>query len=126
MLLPCFLWAQGPGGGAAGGSGVAERPPGPRNGPPVSPKMYEDIEIMRRLLERDLRGIYGISSFAHGAAWADYDGDGFVDLFVSNNGGLGGGRLYSSAGDGKFADVTGQANLFLGQRFQDPHGGVHL
>ncbi len=39
-----------------------------------------------------------------GSAWGDYDGDGRLDLFVSNiNGAC---RLYHNEGDGKFRDVA--------------------
>ena len=45
-----------------------------------------------------------------GAAWADYDNDGFLDLVVANGGG-GGGRaepdyLYRNNGDGTFTKIT--------------------
>lgn len=37
------------------------------------------------------------------AAWADHDGDGRADLYVT---GMSGGRLFRNLGDGTFADVT--------------------
>jgi hypothetical protein len=43
--------------------------------------------------------------FAKGAAWGDYDGDGLLDLYVSNFGGEN--RLYHNRGDGTFEDVAG-------------------
>lgn len=50
------------------------------------------------------------------AAWVDYDGDGWLDLFVVNN--LGGlfnrktpNRLFRNNGDGTFTDVTAAAGL---------------
>ncbi len=43
------------------------------------------------------------------AAFADYDNDGWLDLFVI--GGDGGGRLLRNRGDGTFADVTTQARV---------------
>ena len=41
---------------------------------------------------------------AKGSAWGDYDGDGRLDLFVSNMGQPC--RLYHNEGDGKFRDVA--------------------
>ncbi len=58
-----------------------------------------------------------------GAAWGDYDGDGYQDLFVADIAGPlsatpeqlaaapGGNRLYHNNGHGGFADVTAQADL---------------
>jgi tetratricopeptide (TPR) repeat protein len=50
------------------------------------------------------------------ACWVDYDGDGFLDLFIVNN--LGGlfdrkakNRLYHNNGDGTFTEVSDQAGL---------------
>jgi hypothetical protein len=50
------------------------------------------------------------------ATWVDYDGDGYLDLFVVNT--LGGlfnrktpNRLYHNNGDGTFTDVTAEAGL---------------
>jgi hypothetical protein len=41
---------------------------------------------------------------AKGAAWGDYDGDGLLDLYVSNMGGPS--RLYHNEGKGRFVDVA--------------------
>ena len=41
---------------------------------------------------------------AKGSAWGDYDGDGRLDLFVSNMGQEC--RLYHNEGGGKFVDVA--------------------
>ncbi len=49
------------------------------------------------------------SRYAKGAAWGDYDGDGSIDLFVSNF--AGGNRLYHNRGDGTFEDVAPQLGL---------------
>jgi tetratricopeptide (TPR) repeat protein len=46
-----------------------------------------------------------------GACFLDYDGDGNPDLFLPDNGPLGGMTLYHNLGNGKFEDVTKQAGL---------------
>ena len=48
------------------------------------------------------------AGFAMGAATGDYDGDGDVDLFVSN---FGPDRLFRNDGDGRFVDVTNAAGV---------------
>jgi len=45
-----------------------------------------------------------------GVAWGDYDGDGYLDLFVSNFG-TPACFLYHNNGDGTFADVTKKAGV---------------
>ena len=50
-------------------------------------------------------------SYAMGAAAADFDGDGRMDLFVT---GWGDQRLYHNAGNCRFEDVTGRAGLRSG------------
>jgi FG-GAP-like repeat/ASPIC and UnbV len=42
--------------------------------------------------------------FTKGAAWGDYDGDGYIDLYVANYGG--GNRLYRNNRDGTFKDLA--------------------
>jgi hypothetical protein len=46
---------------------------------------------------------YGMGAFS-----ADYDGDGWADLLITNYGGI---QLYRNRGDGSFEDVTRQAGL---------------
>jgi hypothetical protein len=48
------------------------------------------------------------SAYGMGAIAADYDNDGFVDLFVTN---FGRNLLYRNNGDGTFADVTDKAGV---------------
>ena len=45
------------------------------------------------------------------SAWADYDGDGCVDLFVSNLLPGNSSRLYRNQGDGTFKEVTQAVGL---------------
>src|SRR5271165_5426861 len=46
-----------------------------------------------------------------GACFLDYNNDGKIDLFITDNGPQGGIVLYRNLGDGKFEDVTQRANL---------------
>ena len=46
-----------------------------------------------------------------GACFLDYDGDGRIDLFLSDDGSRGGMSLYRNLGGGKFEDVTTKAGL---------------
>src|ERR1700691_397927 len=56
-----------------------------------------------------------ISDPAHaaeaGACFLDYDNDGKIDVFLSDNGAQGGVSLYRNLGGGKFEDVTKQAGF---------------
>ena len=53
-------------------------------------------------------GVSNSGNFGIGAAAADYDGDGFVDLLVTN---YGHNVLYRNRGNGTFEDVTSRAGL---------------
>lgn len=46
--------------------------------------------------------------YSHGAAVADYDNDGWPDLFLAN---VNGNQLFHNNGDGAFTDVTAKAGL---------------
>jgi len=54
---------------------------------------------------------YAVGDTLHGmsAVWADYDNDGYVDLFVTNFGGKC--VLYQNQGDGTFSDATSDAGI---------------
>ena len=60
---------------------------------------FEDVTAKAGLKDT----AYGMGAFA-----ADYDNDGFVDLYVTN---WGGNILYRNEGDGTFADVTAKAGV---------------
>ena len=51
-------------------------------------------------------GVSNTGSYGHGVACADYDNDGYVDIYVTN---FGENRLYHNDGDGTFTDVTTEA-----------------
>ncbi len=54
-------------------------------------------------------GLGGPAHRTQTAAWADYDGDGWLDLFVGHE--MSFSQLFRSRGDGTFEDVTTQAGL---------------
>jgi tetratricopeptide (TPR) repeat protein len=54
------------------------------------------------------RAEVGDDRYSQGAACADFDSDGFPDLYIAN---LGKNRLYRNNGDGTFSDVSQQAGL---------------
>ena len=55
----------------------------------------------RAIWDEDAPGLYDNGYLAAGSAWADFDNDGWVDLFVSGN--LDPNALYRNNGDGSFA-----------------------
>lgn len=65
----------------------------------------------------DYTDIAGLSSLAHAsyaAAWADYDNDGWLDLYVANRSTQNmpmQNKLYRNNGDGTLTDVTNQAGV---------------
>src|SRR6266403_2101369 len=69
---------------------------------PVPSATVEDHTIQRHQEE----GIIGT-----GACYLDYDGDGRIDIFVTDDGLHGGLGLYHNLGNGKFEDVTKAAGL---------------
>lgn len=114
-------------------------------GPAEAYKPGEDVEGVTSSLARDIPDDYprvtfedvtesaGLAEFHHfggerstqlpedmgsGAAWGDYDDDGFPDLFLGNiegpltgEGGGATNRLYHNLGDGSFEDVTDESGL---------------
>jgi len=55
-----------------------------------------------------------LSSVGAAAAAADYDGDGFADLYVTHSGRGQSNRLFRNRGDGTFEDVTTAAGVGIG------------
>lgn len=53
-------------------------------------------------------GLADVGGYGLGVACADFDGDGWVDIYLLN---LGANRLFRNLGDGRFADVTEAAGV---------------
>ncbi len=73
-------------------------------------RLYRNDGEMRFTDVTDAAGVRGIG-YAMGAAAADYDNDGHVDLFVA---GVRQNQLLRNRGDGGFVDVTKQAGIASG------------
>jgi hypothetical protein len=58
-----------------------------------------------------VRSGLNVEMYGMGAAAADYDNDGHVDVYIT---GLGGNRLFRGTGGGKFVDVTATAGVAAG------------
>jgi len=79
-----------------------------RNGPPNflfrnrEGKGFENVTRRAGLMENNDR-------YSFAAAWSDYDGDGWPDLYVAND--FGRNNLYRNKGDGTFRDVAAEAGV---------------
>src|SRR2546426_1468103 len=73
-------------------------------------RLYRNVGGFRFQDVTEKAGVAG-AGYSMGAAAADYDNDGHVDLFVA---GVGKNFLYHNRGDGTFEDVTQQAGIKSG------------
>jgi len=73
-------------------------------------RLYRNDGSMRFTDVTDAAGVRGVG-YAMGAAAADYDNDGHVDLFVA---GVRQNQLLRNRGDGRFEDVTRQSGIASG------------
>lgn len=87
-------------------NGNAE-PSGPKAAPAFHNRLYRNLGGFRFEDVTEAAGLQG-QGFAMGAAAADYDNDGHVDLLVP---GVGGATLYRNLGTGRFEDVTRKAGI---------------
>jgi hypothetical protein len=74
-------------------------------------RLYRNDGSMRFTDVTDAAGVRGVG-YAMGAAAADYDNDGHVDLFVA---GVRQNQLLRNRGDGRFEDVTRQSGITSGE-----------
>ena len=78
-----------------------------KNAPKYANRLYRNLGGMKFQDVTQQAGLAG-EGYSDGAAAADYDNDGFVDLFVA---GVGSSHLYRNLGNGRFADVTAKAGI---------------
>ncbi len=116
LLLSCLVLAQQPGEGA-----------GPQVSVPTPPRVnFVDIAARAGLTAKTVAGDekrkkYIIETTGSGAAFFDYDNDGWPDVFLVNGSTLAGfpngqgptSHLYHNKGDGTFTDVTRKAGVAL-------------
>lgn len=86
-----------PGGGSLDGRQVVGRPG----------RMFRNLGSFRFEDVTESIGLHQATWYSHGAAAADYDGDGWTDLLVTGYGGV---TLYRNE-QGKFRDVTARSGL---------------
>jgi tetratricopeptide (TPR) repeat protein len=83
--------------------------------PPAQIKVkFVDVTKEAGIVSRPKPAAYTVRPFVDfgtGACFIDYDNDGKIDIFLTNNGPQGGMALYRNLGNGKFEDVTKQAGL---------------
>jgi hypothetical protein len=85
----------------------AELPSIRKSGPDFHNRLYRNNCDMTFTDVTEMAGLAGVG-FNMGVAVADYDNDGFADIFVT---GLNRNVLYRNKGDGTFEDVTARAGL---------------
>ena len=90
-----------------------ESPAAPAKVPPEIKVRFVDVTEKAGLVTKAvLSGGNDLASFlGPGACFLDYDGDGRIDIFLTDNGPRGGLALFHNLGGGKFEDVTHQADL---------------
>jgi hypothetical protein len=83
------------------------RRPGATLGAPASNRLYHNNGD-GTFTDVTARAGVGGKGYGMGCAFADYDNDGFVDIYVTN---VGPNVLYHNNGDGTFTDVTARAGV---------------
>jgi enediyne biosynthesis protein E4 len=92
-----------------------------RTGPEHWNRLYRNLGSGRFADVTEHAGVQG-DGYMMGAAAADFDNDGFPDLFVA---GVGRNFLYRNLGNGTFGDVTGGAHLSSSHPRHGPMWSIH-
>ena len=90
-------------------SRAVESPSAVLKAPPQIKVRFVDVTAQAGLMSKSISD--PTNAAEAGACFLDYDNDGKIDLFLSDNGARGGVSLYHNLGNGKFEDVTKQAGL---------------
>ena len=77
--------------------------------PEMKSRLYHNLGGGRFEDVSDKAGVGNLGSWGMGACAADFDNDGFTDLFVTNA--FGKNRLYKNNGNGTFTDVAARAGV---------------
>ena len=89
-----------------------ESPAAPLKVPPQIPVKFVDVTEKAGLINKSAPASDDLASWlGPGACFLDYDNDGWIDIFLPDNGKEGGMSLYHNLGNGKFEDVTKKAGL---------------
>ncbi len=100
----------------------------PQAGGGAGPRWFEDLTqkagVARKHVNRSFKNEYanimaGYTALGASAAVADYDGDGFEDLFVTDSQENGKNHLYHNNGDFTFTDVAQEAGVADGNDAQN-------
>ena len=87
-------------------AGFAEKVP-----PAIAVKFVDVTEKAGLVTKPASSSGFDFTSLGPGACFLDYDGDGWIDIFLPGSGAQGGMSLYHNLGNGKFEDVTQKAGL---------------
>lgn len=69
---------------------------------------FSDVTLKAGVISRVSGQPFSEVGYKLGAAWGDYDNDGYPDIFLTN---YGGNELYRNQGDGTFVNVTASAGV---------------
>ncbi len=78
---------------------------------------FTDVTVAAGVMSTLSTGSWDFMGNRSGAAWGDFDNDGYPDLYITNNGAN---ELYHNQGDGTFVDIAEEAGV-QGDRYGFDH-----